>query len=82
MSNSGYPIRRLFLECFLVAVANGTPLSLEMVTGKGLALHKKREANNLNVKLWADIAAERARITACCITSYSFVHFLFLEEHI
>lgn len=37
---------------------------IRMVTGKGLALHKKREANNLNVKLWADIAAERARITA------------------
>ena len=37
---------------------------IRMVTGRGLALHKKREANNLNVKLWADIAAERARITA------------------
>ncbi len=37
---------------------------IRTVTGKGLALHKKREANNLNVKLWADIGSERARIMA------------------
>ena len=52
---------------------------IRLVTGKGLTLHKKREANNLNVKLWSEICSERARCTSQ-LTSYSCLFILFFWE--
>ena len=50
---------------------------IRMVTGKGLTLHKRREANNLNVKLWTEICSERARFMAEPYHLTAFVHFFF-----
>ena len=51
-----------------------------LVTGRGLALHKKRVSNNLNVRLWADLAEERARTTAQSKHPTVFVDFVFFFE--